>query len=105
MKGFKQCVGIYLLHPAQVPLTESPSAQPLRYMGTSLIGNTPPPQDHHRALGLVLLQGSRGWQFLMSEVPLYPAEPCTLNGNPHTHPPKPVSQNLATQNYHAVLPY
>ena len=30
-----------------------------------------PPQDHHRALGMVLQQGPRGWRFLMSEVPLH----------------------------------
>ena len=31
----------------------------------------PPPQDHHRALGMVLLLGPRGALFLMREVPLY----------------------------------
>ena len=31
----------------------------------------PPPQDLHRALGIVLLQGPRGALFLMSEVPLF----------------------------------
>ena len=30
----------------------------------------PPPQDHHRPLGIVLLQGPRGLHFFMSEVPL-----------------------------------
>jgi hypothetical protein len=30
----------------------------------------PPPQDHHTALGIVLLQGPTGEDFLMSEVPL-----------------------------------
>ena len=30
----------------------------------------PPPYDHHRALGMVLLQGPRGRRFLMTEVPL-----------------------------------
>jgi len=30
----------------------------------------PPPQDHLRALGIVLLYGPRRKQFLMSEVPL-----------------------------------
>ena len=30
----------------------------------------PPPQDFHRALGIVLLQGPKGARFLMSEVPL-----------------------------------
>ena len=32
----------------------------------------PPPQDHHRFLGIGLLQGSTGGGVLMSEVPLYP---------------------------------
>ena len=31
----------------------------------------PPPQDHHRVLGIVLLKGPRGALLLMSEVPLY----------------------------------
>jgi len=30
----------------------------------------PPPEDHHRALGIVLLQGPQRVGFLMSEVPL-----------------------------------
>jgi len=30
----------------------------------------PPPSDHHRPLGIVLLWGPRGVRFLMSEVPL-----------------------------------
>jgi len=48
-------------------------AQPgeMRYRGTSLIRNSAPPQDHHRALGIVLLQGPRRRVFLMSEIPLY----------------------------------
>ena len=41
------------------------------YRGTSLIRNSTPPQDHHRALGIVLLKGPRDALFLMSEVPLY----------------------------------
>ena len=32
---------------------------------------SPPPQDHHRALDILLLQGPRGALFLMSEVPLW----------------------------------
>ena len=32
---------------------------------------TPAPLDHHRALGIGLLQGPRGKRFIMSEVPLY----------------------------------
>jgi len=31
----------------------------------------PHPQGHHKALGMVLLEGARGALFLMSEVPLY----------------------------------
>ena len=34
---------------------------------------SPPLQDYHRALGIVLLQGPRGALFRMSEVPLRPA--------------------------------
>ena len=41
------------------------------YGNTSLIGNNLPPWDHHRVLGLVLLQGPRGGLFLMSEAPLH----------------------------------
>ena len=41
------------------------------YGGTLLIRKCPPPQDHHRALGISLLQGPRGMRFLMREVPLY----------------------------------
>ena len=33
----------------------------------------PPPQDPHRSLGIVLLQGPTGVVFLMIEVPLYRA--------------------------------
>jgi len=40
------------------------------YRGTSLIRNRLPSQDHHRALGIVLLQGARGALLLMGEVPL-----------------------------------
>ena len=36
----------------------------------------PPLEDHHRATGIVLLQGPRGVRFLMREVPLY----CSLLG-------------------------
>ena len=39
------------------------------YRGTSLIRNSNPLWDHHRALGVGLLQGPRGGRFLMSEVP------------------------------------
>ena len=42
----------------------------LTYRGTSLIRNTCPPLDHHRALGIGLLQGPREGLFLKSEVPL-----------------------------------
>jgi len=40
------------------------------YRGASPISNCAPPQDRHRALGTVLLQGPRGRTFLISEVPL-----------------------------------
>ena len=40
------------------------------YRGTSLIRNCAPPSDHHRALGIALLLGPTGGQFLMSEVTL-----------------------------------
>ena len=41
------------------------------YRGTWLIKNSAPPKDHHRSLGIVLLQGPGEALFLMSEVPLY----------------------------------
>ena len=41
-----------------------------RYRGTSLIRNSPPPKDHHRTLGAVLLEGPTRGVFLVSEVPL-----------------------------------
>jgi len=51
----------------------------LEYRGTSLIRKRPPPYDHHRAPGMVLLQGPRRRRFLMSEAPLYPHEgPCVV---------------------------
>ena len=40
------------------------------YKGTSLMRKRPPPKDHHRTLGTVLLSGPRRGVFLMSEVPL-----------------------------------
>ena len=42
----------------------------IRYRGTLLTRNAHPPQDHDRALGIVLLPGPRRGVFLMSEVPL-----------------------------------
>ena len=42
----------------------------LAYKGTSLMRNSRPPQGHHRALGIVLMQGLRGAPFLVGEVPL-----------------------------------
>jgi hypothetical protein len=42
-----------------------------RHRGTSLMLNSPPPPlGHHRALGVVLLQGPGEALFLVSEVPL-----------------------------------
>ena len=55
---------------AECVLNFDPVAVFADYRGTSLIRNRPPPYDHHRALGMVLLQGPRGALFLMSEVPL-----------------------------------
>jgi len=42
----------------------------------------PPPKDHHRTLGMVLLYGARRVVSLMSEVPLYHARspPTTREG-------------------------
>ena len=41
------------------------------YRGTSLKRNSaPPPQDYHRALGIVLLYGPKGALFLMRKAPL-----------------------------------
>ena len=39
-------------------------------MDTSLIKNSTPPLDQHRAPGIVLVQSPRGALFLMSEAPL-----------------------------------
>ena len=58
-------------YPQQLPQYQvcAPPHQP--YRATSLTRTSPPPQDHHRALGIALLYGPRGARFLMSEVPLY----------------------------------
>ena len=40
------------------------------FRGTSLIRYRTPPYEHHMALRMVLLQGTRGALFLTSEVPL-----------------------------------
>jgi len=40
------------------------------YRGTSLRSFSPPPQDHHRTLGIVLQKGPRRKVFLMNEVHL-----------------------------------
>ena len=34
------------------------------------MGTSPPPQDHHRALGMSLVYGPSEGLFLMSQVPL-----------------------------------
>jgi hypothetical protein len=51
------------------------------YRDTSLIESNLSSEDHHMALGLVLLNGPRGGLFLMSEVPLPVgvAEPLMVN--------------------------
>ena len=56
----------------EVPPPKQPFHDPSsnHYRGTSLMRKRPPPQDQHRALGMVLLQGPRCALFLMSEVPL-----------------------------------
>ena len=43
----------------------------IAYSGTSLIRKCPPQKDRRRRLGMVVLKCPMGWQFLMSEVPLY----------------------------------
>ena len=48
-----------------------PRIHPRSYRGNSVIRNSPPPYDHHRALGIALLYGPRGRCFRMSEAPLY----------------------------------
>ena len=54
------------------PLEPSVATGPLKdYRGTSLTKTRPTPWDHHRALGVGLLQGPRVGRFIMSEVPLY----------------------------------
>ena len=51
------------------------------YRGTLLIRKTHPPQDHHKSLGIGLLQGNTGGGVLMSEVPLLVGGP-----RPPRHP-------------------
>ena len=46
--------------------------------GTSLIRTPPPPWDHHRALGIGVMQDSVGRQFLMSEESLHTPVPGKL---------------------------
>ena len=41
------------------------------FRGTSLIRNSTPRLDHHRALGIVRLWGAKGARFLVSDVPLF----------------------------------
>ena len=43
----------------------------LLYMGYLAHQNPPPPYEHHRAQGVVLLQGPRGVPLFICEVPLY----------------------------------
>jgi len=49
------------------------SRDPQPCWGTSFIRNGTPPQDHHKALGIDLLQGPREALLLMSEVLPYMA--------------------------------
>ena len=59
-------------HGSHEQVTEIPAwfAMVQSYRGTWLIRNGTPPQDHYKALGIVLLKGPREALFLMSEVPL-----------------------------------
>ena len=57
----------YLAHK-KTPTPYETTAAP--YRGTSFIKKSPPPWDHLRTLGIVLMQGLRRRQFLMSEVTL-----------------------------------
>ena len=70
----------YPLHPKHKTRTVHPA------WGTSLIRNTPPPSDHLRTLGTVILQGPRGTLSPMSELPLY-----TLHSKPENRHRKPQS--------------
>ena len=58
----------------------------------------PPPLDHHRAPGIVLLEGPRGGGGLMSEVPLYgsavPDRVTSLIRSRPTHPRTTVGSSL-----------
>ena len=51
---------------------------PAAYRGTSLI-TPPPPQEHHRSLGIILLYGPTGWRFLI-EVTLWRDKWSALSG-------------------------
>ena len=48
------------------------------YRGTSLIRNSPPPQDDHRALGIVLLKGPRGAKGMHTTDPVRAFDPVGL---------------------------
>jgi hypothetical protein len=61
-------------HPVWSPPPAPPRAvraPPARRRGTSRIRNSPPPQGHHRVIGVFLLWGPRVALFHMSEVHLY----------------------------------
>ena len=62
-----------------LPPVVSPDRIPARdtrcyYRGTSLMRNSPPRYDFHRALGILLLKAPRRPLFRMSVVPLYPCK-------------------------------
>ena len=61
-----------------------------RYRGTSLIRNCPPPWNHRRTLGIILLEGPRSVLFLMGEVPLYSRG---TSGIAASHTKSPPSKN------------
>ena len=82
-----------------IPLCATRASAPTmvdrRYRGTSRMRNSPPPWDHHRALGIFLLECPRGALFLMSEVPL----PHDADGAPHSKVQKFTIYPLCTTSF------
>ena len=62
-----------------------PGTKPARYSGTSLIRKRLPPQGHHMFLGIVLVEGPKGWRVFMSEEPRY----CCRANSAHARQPRP----------------
>jgi len=64
---------VYGRHPAPLIPRERARYRTVGVQGYMYLAHKklpPPPPDHRRALGIVLLQGPSSRQFLMSEVPL-----------------------------------